>query len=249
MLVKWFNNKMMKANVDKFQFLLLTPKDSNETAVVSINNIVLNSQEEAKLLGVLIDRNLSFNKHVMEKCKKANAKLQVLKRLTSYLSEDCKLAILRSFIVSHFIYCSPLLHFCSKFHRNKMEKILFRGLRFTFNDYESSYECLLEKARMCSVEVMREKSIITEMYKCLHGIGPKYLSEIFSISRTNSRRGPLFVLPRVKTTRYGTHSLRFQGPKLWNDLPVNVKESSSVDSLKKSLESYTGKPCKCSQCK
>ena len=248
-LVNWFDNNMMKANVDKFQFLLLTPRDTKDPVVVNINNTPLTSQDDAKLLGVYIDKNLNFNKHVLEKCKKANAKLQVLRRLVSYLTEDCKLAILRSFVVSHFIYCSPLLHFSGKLYRNKMERILYRGLRFTFNDYESSYDKLLEKAKMCTIENMREKAIIVEMYKCLHGLGPKYLSEIFKICKSTSRKGPIFVLPRVKTTRYGLHSLRFHGPKIWNDLSTKIKEAPSVDSLKMSLSKYTGAPCKCRQCR
>ena len=102
---------------------------------------------------------------------------------------------------------------------------------------------------MCTIEIMQEKSIIVEMYKCLHSIGPKYLDEIFQINPRRSRKGPLFSQPRAETTRYGIHSLRFQGPKLWNELPVKIKESPSIESLKNSLQNYTGQPCKCSLCK
>ena len=73
---------------------------------------------------------LSFNNHVQLKCKKANSKLLALKRLSSFLTEECRLAILRSFVVSHFIYCSPLFHFTNKYFQTKQEKVLYRGLRF-----------------------------------------------------------------------------------------------------------------------
>jgi hypothetical protein len=137
-LTSWFNDNQMKANVEKFQFMLLCPlvEENKLSHTIQIDNLTLRSQDEAKLLGVYIDKELTMNNHVKVKCKQANSKLSVLTRLTSYLSEDCKLAVLRNFIVSHFIYCSPLLHFCTKYHKNKMEKILLRGLRFVFEDYK-----------------------------------------------------------------------------------------------------------------
>jgi hypothetical protein len=196
-----------------------------------------------------VDKQLNFDKHVMQKCKLANAKLQALKRLSKYLTKDCKLAIVRSFIVSHFIYCLPLLHFSSKQARSKMEKTLYRGLRYTFDDYESNYDELLQKAEMCTVELQREKAIVTEMFKCLHGLGPIYMKELFQVQTTNSRRGPTFKIPRVRTTRFGTHSLRYRGPQLWNELSKDIKYKETLQQFKDSLIEYKGSQCKCNQCK
>ena len=196
-----------------------------------------------------IDKALKFDKYIKKKCKLANAKLQALKRLSKYLTEDCKLAILRSYIVSHFTYCSPLLHFSSKYGRQKMEKIHYRGLCVTFNDYNSSYEELLHRSKSCSLEISREKSIVTEMYKCLKGLGPKYYKEIFTLQSRTSRRGPTFKLPRVRTTHYGLHSLRFSGPNLWNNLKVASKRAINIENFKKDLNNYKGTECKCAQCK
>ncbi len=250
-LVTWFKDNLMKANVDKFQFMLLCPnaKENKQTHVVQFNDVLLSSQDGAKLLGIHIDRQLTFNTHVKNTCAKANAKLQALKRLTNYLTLDCKMAVVRSFIVSHFIYCAPLFHFSGKKHRDKIEKILCRGLRYVFNDYESTYEELLKKAEMCSVELLREKAIICEVYKCLHGLGPHYMREIFQSTGVDSRKGPTFVQPRVNTTYFGLHSLRHRGPKLWNALPMATKLADTETSLKTMLANYEGVPCRCALCR
>ena len=42
---------------------------------VTIENLILNSQDEAKLLGVMIDKELTLNSHVDAKCKQARSKL------------------------------------------------------------------------------------------------------------------------------------------------------------------------------
>ncbi len=250
-LVNWFDDNLMKANVSKFQFMLLCPdKDENkQTHMVQVNDIILSSQDGAILLGVHIDKTLSFNTHVKLKCKKANSKLLALKRLSSFLTEECRLAILRSFVVSHFIYCSPLFHFTNKYFKTKQEKILYRGLRFVFDDYSSTCEELLSRADMCSLEILREKAIILEMFKCLHGLGPKYMREIFDISNVASRVGKKFVLPRVNSSTYGLKSLRYEGPKLWNALPAQTKSCENISSLKIKLAVYDGESCRCAMCR
>ena len=250
-LGKWFADNLMKANIEKFQFMLLcqNANENKETHVIQVDSFILSSQDSAKLLGIHIDKQLSFNGHVKLKCKQANSKLQVLKRLSQYLTEECKLVVISSFIVSHFIYCAPLFQFCSKYFRDKMEKILERGLRFVFNDYSSDYEELLSKADMCSIEILREKAVICEMYKCLHGLGPWYMREIFTATGVETRKGIKFEQPRVRTSTYGLHSLRYQGPKLWNNLSLDVKTSKDLNSLKTKLATYEGTPCKCAMCR
>ena len=151
--------------------------------------------------------------------------------------------------MTHFIYCAPLFHFNNKFYRDKMEKILHRGLHYVFKDYESSYEQLLDRADMCSVEILREKAIICEMYKCLHGLGPRYMREIFEATGVESCVGDKFFQPRVNSTTYGLHSLRHRGPKLWNALPSSTKPADDISGLKSNLANYKGLPCKCSLCK
>jgi hypothetical protein len=127
LLVRWFEDNLMKVNIDKFQFLMLCPnRDGNsQTHYVQIGNITLKSQEGAKLLGIYVDTNLSYNVHIQQKCKKANAKLQALKRLSNFLTTECKLVVLRSFIVSQFLYCAALFHFTGKYFKEKMESSCF----------------------------------------------------------------------------------------------------------------------------
>ena len=250
-LTKWFTDNLMKANVDKFQFMLFCPSTSEnkEIVTVNVNGIILKSQNEGKLLGINIEKDLTFNNHIRIVCTKANAKILALRRMLNFLTEDCKLAVLRSFIICHFMYCCILLHFGSKVLRDKMEKILYRGLKLVYKDYESSYEQLLNKAKMDNVELVRQKAIICEMFKCLHETGPEYMNDIFKVSKHISRRGPIFHEPRVHTARYGSHSLRAYGPKLWNNLSTSIKLSKSIDELKRNLKDFKGNPCKCAQCR
>jgi len=172
----------MKPNVEKFQFMLLCPDGSyDESITVNVEEISLKNQHEVNLLGICIDNSLVFKTHAKAICKKANAKLQILKRLSGYLSFECRLVVLQCFIISQFMFCSTLLIFTSKFYKDKIERILYRGLKFVFNDYNSSYEYLLKMANVDSMELVRQKSLIHDLFKCLHEIGPKCMAAFTAI--------------------------------------------------------------------
>ena len=56
-------------------------------------------------------------------------------------------------------------------------------------------------------------------------------------------------LPRVRTTRYGLHSLRYAATKLWNDLPNEYRQDMSLDHFKNLMNKWGGEVCKCNFCK
>ena len=112
LLLEWFSNNYMKANPDKCHLLTSCPSDTN---VIIDENIIQASPSE-KLLGIKIDCNLSFNKHVADICKKASQKLNALARVSQYVNEPKRRLLFKSFIMSQFGYC-PLIWM---FHSRKL---------------------------------------------------------------------------------------------------------------------------------
>ena len=86
-----------------------------------------------KLLGVYIEYQLNFDQHISNLCRKAGQQLNVLKRLSPFLSRLNKITIFHTFILSNFNYCPLAWHFCSESNSKKLEKIQERALRFDIN--------------------------------------------------------------------------------------------------------------------
>ena len=61
-----------------------------------------------------------------------------------------------------------------------MESLLERALRYVYNDLNSNYFELLEKASLVSLEIERKKSIVTEVSKIKHKTAPDYLLPLIS---------------------------------------------------------------------
>ena len=85
-LFTWFNNDFMKANSDKSHILLSCSEPS--TALIDGSSTESNAKEI--LLGITIDRDLKFDEHVNNICKKACQKLNALVRLAPFMNIDEK---------------------------------------------------------------------------------------------------------------------------------------------------------------
>ena len=246
--IKWYSVNGMKANPNKFQFLICNHDRHDLT--LNVNSTVIKCTDTVNLLGVTIDSRLTFDVHISNLCKKASRQLHVLRRFSCILSTKNKLSIFHSFILSHFKYCPVVWHFCRKNKIDMMEKIQERALRFVYNDSCSSYTDLLSKAKRVTLYNDRLKSIAIEVFKSLHGISPHYLHNIFSIKECqyNLRNELILVQPLVKTVSYGLKSYKYHGAKIWNNLPKSVKCAKNLYEFKSLLYTLSGNLCNCSFC-
>ena len=70
-LFTWFDNNLLKSNADKCHLLV----SSNEKVTIKIGSHEIANTKLEKLLGVHLDRGLSFDFHISEICKKASRKV------------------------------------------------------------------------------------------------------------------------------------------------------------------------------
>ena len=73
-LVKWFMLNSLKAKLGKFQFLIFGDKTCYKH-ISKFDSTWVQSSDDVTLLGVMIDKNLTFKKHVGNLVRKAQYKL------------------------------------------------------------------------------------------------------------------------------------------------------------------------------
>ena len=123
-MFSWFKFNDMKANPDKYHLLLRNTEKCN----ASMGNHLLENSKQQKLLGVLLDNNLKFEKPVNNLCTKASQKLSALCRVSSFMSTGQKRIIMKAFINSQFGYC-PSVWMNHKKINNRINRIHERALR------------------------------------------------------------------------------------------------------------------------
>ena len=223
--MKWFEANMMQANPGKFQAIILKePSDSITT--LTVGNTIMTTDDSVKLLGVHLDRLMDFNKQIKELCRKAACQLNVLQRLARHLDQDGQMAIFRAFIMSHFIYCLLVWHFCGATNTNQLERIQFCALRFVFLDFESDYATLLDRAGLPTLERSRKRDILIDVFKNLMNQSPAFMWNSYKtkLINCNLRNTNTLCIPHTNTTRYGLQTLTAYGVKLWNSLVQQFKQ-------------------------
>ena len=89
----------------------------------------------------------------------------------------------------------------------------------------------------------------TLVYKCLHSGSPSYFQPFLSLSSCSySTRCshpdhqyltvPPFRSSVFKSVKHFDHSFAFDAPKIWNELPHDVRSAASVASFRKKLKRY-----------
>ena len=74
------------------------------------------------------------------------------------------------------------------------------------------------------------------MFKIRNRLLPYNILELFSSSPSNyNLRNSDFHVQRVKTVKYGKHSLRFFGPFLWSKLSMKDRNETSLSRFKANI--------------
>ena len=121
-VLSWFQANFLKASPSKFQFMILGDKQ-NTSFVSNINGKKINNSREIELLGIVIDNQLKFQKHIENLCKKASFKLHALRRIRKFLTVEKARILANAFINSQFNYAFLIWMFASKTAINKILKI------------------------------------------------------------------------------------------------------------------------------
>ena len=237
--IDWFTINGMKANPDKFQFMILSSSPLDPIELALDGNTTITSQNCVKVLGVSIDKHLTFNDHISSSCSKAARQLNAFARISKHLNLDSRRVIHQSFILSNFNYCPLVWHFCGKTNNKKLE----RSLRILYNDYDSIYEDLLCNNRSSTLLLSRLKTLLLETFKSLRHTNAECLHDIFNPKMSPyDLRTTDIVQPKRNTTTHGLRSFSYLGSRLWNNLVNDFPFLCHVDynGFKEFIKDWTG---------
>ena len=246
-LLKWFQDNEMKPNEDKCHLFVVNTED----VTVTLGDEILSGCSTIDLLGITIDNRLNFSEYVTKLCKKGNQKLHALARVSKYLSSDKLKLLMKSFITSQFNYCPLAWMFHNRTLNNKINKLHERALRLVYKNDNCTFQELLEMDNAVTIHDRNLQRLATEMFKVKNEISPLPIQELFEehINYHNLRSNRFWEISKVRTVNYGTETMRYRGPKVWELLPINIKESKSLEEFKYKIKKWKPTDCTCRLCK
>jgi len=113
LLMEWCQFNRIDLNVDKTYLMVITRKRIVIPDTIVLNGVSIKVVRQFKLLGVILDDKMLFNKHIASICIKINFRLYSIKKLF-YLATSVKVQFFKAFILPYFDYCLSLSIYYSK---------------------------------------------------------------------------------------------------------------------------------------
>ena len=156
-----------------------------------------------------------------------------------------------AFIDSQFNYVFLIWMFAGKTLIDKIYKIHHRTKQVVYDDFNKSYDELLEQNKDLSIHQRHLRYLAIEVFKSIMHLNPQFMWSYFEEKPMpyNLRYDTKLVLPKIKSSRFGFNSLQFRGSLLWNNLPVSVKNCKSLNIFKLELKTLGNINCICIVCR
>lgn len=215
---------------------------SAPNAKIQINGITLQLQDEVKTLGLIIDTNLRFDKHISSCIKRAISKLKLLYNSKDILNTKLKLQLSDSLVLSIFNYGDTVYGPClTSANMQRIQKIQNYCLRFAYG---------IRRRQPISHKLLESKWINMKNRRKLHsGVLyhkiitykiPSYLYRKISFRtdvHTLNIRFKGTLTPPVHKTALFQRSFSFNITRLYNSLPLHLK-SRTVLSFSKNYKKH-----------
>lgn len=236
----WLKKNKLMLNTKKTNYMILTKNNLNETSIpeVKIDNETISRVTEFKYLGVLIDNKLNLKEQAFNCTKKAASKTNLLSRISKNLTFDTKKIIFNSIVLPSFQYCSTIYLGNNKEEIGQMQLIQNRAMRLILKcEFLTPIDFMLKSLNWLSISQMIKFNALVYIHKMLKGLLPGYLSDKLILTNTvhnrYTRQNNDFSLRLPNyTSTFTQKNLFYNGVKLYNDLPNEIKKSESLNIFK-----------------
>ena len=232
---RWETDWLMHFHPDKCNILSITQKKNPINFLYKLHNHDLEKVQSAKYLGVTIQNNLKWDKHINSITNKANQSLGFLRRNLKINSSKAKDHAYKAIVRPKLEYSSSVWDPHTKCQKDQIEKVQRRAARFTTNRFHntSSVSNMIHSLNWPSLEIRRTRARLIMFYKIIHQNVAIYPVNLLFPADPRTRYSSIYGYKIISTTtdQY-KYSFFPRTVSQWNLLPLNMQQADTVDSFK-----------------
>ena len=140
--------------------------------------------------------------------------------------------------------------FHSRKVNSKINHLQERSLRIVYNDYITSFEDLLKKDDSFKIQHKNIQSLAIELFKIKKETANPILCDIFPLRSIDYhlRSQTDFSVSAIITTHFDLNSLQYFASKVWNMVPLELKNLNDVEIFKSEIRKWEPRQCECTLC-
>ncbi|XP_042352033.1 uncharacterized protein LOC121950173, partial [Plectropomus leopardus] len=194
-------------------------------------------------LGIIVDADLKFDSQIKAVVKSSFFQLRQLAKIKPFVHRQHFETVIHAFVTNRLDYCNALYLGVSGSSIARLQLVqnaaacLLTGTRKF--DHISP---ILASLHWLPIHFRIHFKILLFVFKSLNGLAPPYLSELLHpYTPSRSLRSADQLLLRVPKTRLklrGDRAFSVAAPKLWNELPLHIRQASSLSDFKTLLKTH-----------
>ena len=194
--------------------------------------------ENEKDLGIIVDNQLTFAKHVDTQVKKANRLVGLIRRSFTYLDIETMRQLFVAIVRPHLEFGN--VAWSPRFNKeiDQLEKVRARATKVIPGLKGLNYEERLQVMKLPSLRYRRKRGDLIEVYK--------YINEYYSVNKnllcketSNRTRGHAHkLIKKACNLNVRQNFFSFRVVNMWNNLPAYVAEAPSLNAFKGRLDKH-----------
>ncbi|XP_063069010.1 uncharacterized protein LOC134460561 [Engraulis encrasicolus] len=242
----WMTQNFLKLNQNKTEAIIIaTPSllKKINLSQFSIPDYFTSTSSEVRNLGVIIDSSLSFESHIKHLTKTAFFHLKTISRLRPSLTPTSAETLIHAFVTSRLDYCNALLTGLPTKLINRLQYIQNSAARLlTHTRPWHHITPILYQLHWLPIHSRIHFKILLLVYKAQHNLAPSYITSLltpYNPTRTlRSTDSLLLTVPSTHLRTMGDRAFSVVGPKLWNSLPLSLRQCSTLSTFKSKLKTH-----------
>jgi hypothetical protein len=233
-LTDWFYANKLSLNVSKSNYMLFTKcrHSTADTYSLKIANEEIARTSCFKLLGIHLDEKLQWSKHINTCHTKLISALYIITKMKDLLPLNTLKTLYYTLVYPHLNYGIILWGSAYQVHMNKLSLIQKKIIRAVSNvgHYEHT-QPLFVQLDILKLDDMYEIETLKFMHQYVNGELPSSLHNIFvntSTVHNYDTRQSRHIRPFHPRTNLSLKSLLCNGPKLWNNLPIETQNIPNI---------------------
>ena len=151
--------------------------------------------------------------------------------------------LINAFVISRLDNCNSHLYGLPKYSIDRVQHVFNCAAKLiTFSKKYDHVTPLLIQLNWLPVEYRIIFKILLITFKILNGIAANYLKNLLEpyVPRRTLRSMAKLKLvdPSYKLSTYGSKAFSVCAPRLWNGIPLEIRQSNSVSVFKKNLKTH-----------
>ena len=243
MLVEWSEKWLLRFNSSKCKVLHVGKNNPEYKYFIKDGDDrrPLETTENEKDLGVIVDKNLTFENHINETLKKCRNLCGLIMGMITFKTKEIMIPLYKALVRPIIEYANSVWCPYKMKHIKAIERIQRNFTKRVFGIQKLNYNDRLKYLKLPSLEYRRVRGDMIEAYKIINNLyDPLTTSSLLTPQSKNSitrSHGYKLFKERANKKSYScffTHRIT----NLWNSLPEDVVNAKTLNRFKNNIDKY-----------